>query len=79
MAQFVIEKYTHFNGESSSSARAMTAWSRASVIEVQERSISTRLWRHLRITNSKPSADWRVAVQPKQKHPENDVISCKFQ
>lgn len=55
---------THLRGDSGSSARAITAWSRASLTDVQERSISTRLWRHFRTTNSSPSADWRVAVQP---------------
>ncbi len=57
------------SGESASSERASTAWSRASVADVQLKSTSMRLWRHLRTTSSRPSAEWRVAVQPAHRVP----------
>jgi len=36
-------------------------------MDIHDKSISMRLCRHFRMTNSNPSADWRVAVQPDKK------------
>ena len=67
----------YLRGESDSSESAKTAWSRASVTAVHDKSTSIRLWRHLRITNSNPSADVRVAVQPITKKKEQTKIQVR--